>query len=702
MLKSLYIATNAPRCGKSLISLGIMEILSRRVERLGFFRPIIRQTETPDNDIELMRQRYQLQGPYESFYGMGIDDATTLITSGKAQEVRTQIFAKYKELERNCDFVVCEGSDLTGLATELEFDFNAHFANQIDAPVVVVANGHDKQREEIVGLASLVRESFEDEGCRLLAIMLNRVPSSIFEDVCSDIKSKWTHSTPVYTLPEDEILSKPTIGHIAKILKARPLHGVHGSLNRLVGSYQVAAMSLSNYMARIQAGSLIITPGDRVDLVLGGLLAFQSNTHPKIAGIVLTGGLALPPAVRRLIKGLGGVPLPIFQVDADTYETAAMVRDVMDTIAPDNSPKIAAALGLFEKHVNIQEFKQQIEITRSGRVTPVMFQYELIERAQQNKRHIVLPEATDERILKSAEVLLRRGVVDLTLLGKEGVVQLLATAAGLDLRGVKIVDPATSPHLEDYAQTYYECRKHKGITEERARDIMLDVSYFGTMMVHKGDADAMVSGAVHTTGHTIRPALEFIKVHPSRKIVSSVFFMCLNNRVHVFGDCAVNPNPNPEQLADIAIASADTARAFKIEPRIAMLSYSSGASGKGEDVDKVREATALVKQLRPDLLIEGPIQFDAAVDPGVGRQKMPDSEVAGQATVFIFPDLNTGNNTYKAVQRSANAIAMGPVLQGLRKPVNDLSRGCSVADIVNTVAITAIQAQTQEQPAEEA
>lgn len=695
MLKSLYIATNAPRSGKSLISLGIMEILSRQVERLGFFRPIIRQTKTPDNDIELMRQRYQLQGPYESFYGMGIDEATSLITSDKSQEVLTRIFGRYKELERNCDFIVCEGSDLTGLATELEFDFNAKMANQIDAPIVVVANGHSKTREEAVDLARLVRESFEDEECRILTVLLNRVSPPIFDDVCSDLKTQWNHEIPVFALPEEDILSQPTIDCIARTLKARPLHGVHGNLNRLVHTYQVAAMNLPNFLARIQNNSLVITPGDRADLVLGSLAAFQSGTHPKIAGIILTGGVSLAPTVRRLIKGLGGVPLPIFQVDIDTYDTASKVRDVIDTIAPDNGPKVAAALGLFEKHVDIHKIEEQIEITRSGRVTPIMFQYELIERAQQNKQRIVLPEANDERILKAAEILLRRDMVNVILLGEESAVQQSAIAAGLNLDGVQIIDPATSPWLDDYAHTYHEQRKHKGITEEKARDVMLDVSYFGTMMVYKDAADAMVSGAVHTTGHTIRPALEFVKVHPSRKIVSSVFFMCLNNRVQVFGDCAVNPNPEPEQLADIAIASAETAQAFDIEPRIAMLSYSSGSSGKGADVDKVREATELVREQRPDLLVEGPIQFDAAVDPGVGRQKMPDSEVAGRATIFIFPDLNTGNNTYKAVQRSANAIAMGPVLQGLRKPVNDLSRGCTITDIVNTVAITAIQAQNQ-------
>ena len=693
MLKNLYIATNAPRSGKSLISLGIMEILSRRVERLGFFRPIIRQTETPDNDIELMRQRYSLQFPYESLYGMSLEEARSLASQGKSDEVLTRIFTRYKELERHCDFIVCEGSDLTGLATSLEFDFNAQIATQIDAPVVVVANGFEKTREETLTLARLLKESFADEGCHVLAIMLNRVPKAIIEDVKDDLRQKWTHDTLVCALPEKKALGRPTISRVAEALNAKRLCGTHGNLNRLVRRNRVAATELSNFLCRIKDGDLVITPGDRADLIVGSLAAFQSTTLPKVAGLILTGHLEPTPAVRRLIEGFEDA-LPIYSVETGTYETATRVGEVTDTIAPENGPKMATALGHFEEHVDLQKLASLFEIARSKRVTPVMFQYNLIERAHTEKKRVVLPEGKDERILRATEILLRRNVADITLLGQETGIRLQAEEIGVDLTGVDIVDPISSPWLDNYAWTYYELRGHKGITLEQARDNMLSVSYFGTMMVYKDDADAMVSGAIHTTGNTIRPALEFIKVHPNRRVASSVFFMCMPDQVQVFGDCAINPDPNYEELADIAIASADTAQSFGVEPRIAMLSYSSGASGKGEDVDKVRAATERVQELRPDLLVEGPIQFDAAVDPDVGRQKCPGSDVAGRATVFIFPDLNTGNNTYKAVQRSANVIAMGPVLQGLRKPVNDLSRGCTVADIVNTVAITAIQAQS--------
>ena len=328
-------------------------------------------------------------------------------------------------------------------------------------------------------------------------------------------------------------------------------------------------------------------------------------------------------------------------------------------------------------------------------ITPHMFQYQLTKWAKSEIKHIVLPEGNEDRILKAAARLIDQKIVELTLLGDPVEIAASVKRLGLtlDLSSIRIVDPVKSAYYEDYVQTFYELRKHKNVELEMAKDTMTDVSYFGTMMVYKGHADGMVSGAVHTTQHTIRPALQFIKTKPGISVVSSVFFMCLPDRVCVFGDCAVNPNPTSEQLSEIAISSAESCRLFGIEPKVAMLSYSSGTSGEGEEVEKVRRATELVKQKRPDLKVEGPIQYDAAVDPVVGKQKLPNSEVAGKATVLIFPDLNTGNNTYKAVQRETGALAIGPMLQGLNKPVNDLSRGCTVDDIFNTVIITAIQSQ---------
>jgi phosphate acetyltransferase len=372
------------------------------------------------------------------------------------------------------------------------------------------------------------------------------------------------------------------------------------------------------------------------------------------------------------------------------------VSGVYAGIDPGCSRKIARSLGVFESNVDLGLLERRIDVMRSERVTPLMFQNGLLSRARARRRHVVLPEGTEERILRAAEIVRLRDVVDLTLLGNPGAVAEKIAALGLSLEGVRVVDPLTSEWREDFGRTYFELRKHKGVSPEMAHDAMADSSYFGTMMVHRGLADGMVSGAVHTTQHTIRPALEFVRTRPGVSIVSSVFFMCLPDRVLVYGDCAINPDPNAEQLAHIAISSADTARSFGVEPRVAMLSYSTGESGKGADVDKVKEATRIAHALRPDLKLEGPIQYDAAIDPDVARVKLPGSEVAGHATVFIFPDLNAGNNAYKAVQRAASAVAIGPVLQGLKKPVNDLSRGCTVTDIVNTIAITAIQAQGEE------
>jgi phosphate acetyltransferase len=345
--------------------------------------------------------------------------------------------------------------------------------------------------------------------------------------------------------------------------------------------------------------------------------------------------------------------------------------------------------------VDTQAIEEQVIAFQPRGITPGMFLFTLQQKAREQKMHIVLPEGEDERILRATEHLLNHKLVKLTLIGKEEELERKISRLGLNFSrdDFQILDPVTYEGFEDFVNTFYGLRQHKGITMDIARDVMADVSYFGTMMVYKGLADGMVSGAQHTTQHTIRPALQFIKTQPGIQVVSSIFFMALDDRVLVYGDCAVNPNPSAEELAEIGIASAETSKTFGIVPRVAMLSYSSGSSGKGEDVEKVRKATRLIRERRPDLQVEGPLQYDAAVDPGVAAKKMPDSDVAGQATVLIFPDLNTGNNTYKAVQRETGAMAIGPMLQGLNKPVNDLSRGATIEDVINTVIITAIQAQ---------
>ena len=692
MSRNLYVAAIEARSGKSLIVLGLMQLLSRRIQKLGLFRPVIRGGSRRDNDIELVRRRFGLELPYDAMYAVSSLEAEEMAADGRRDELLERVFAKCKEAERACDFLLCEGTDFTGVTSAFELGFNADVANQIGSPVLIVAAGQGKESHEIVDGVRAAREAFGEHGCAVTATIVNRVAPARLEKVSRALQRAWPYDDPVYVLPDDEMLGKPTVGEIVQALHAEPVRSGEHGLDRVVLNFKVGAMLLPEFLEHVEEGSLIITPGDRADVILGSLATLYSSSYPNVAGILLSGGLRPEHSVRRLIEGFTRPAPPIYSVPTDTYTTATNVASVHAVIAPDNDRKIAEALAVFESHVDVPQLESRIDVARSPRRTPRMFEYELIERARAQKQRIVLPEGNDDRILKACDILLRRSVVDVTLLGRPCDIQERVSALGLDVGRATLVEPERSEWQEDFAQTYFEMRKDKGATEDSARDTLRDVNYFATMMVHKGLADGMVSGAAHTTGQTIRPAFEIIGTEPHCPLVSSVFFMCLADRVLVYADCGVNPNPNPEQLAHIAISSARTAELFGIEPRIAMLSYATGDSARGEDVDKVREATRIAQELRPDLELEGPLQYDAAVDPGVARTKMPGSRVAGRATVFIFPDLNAGNNTYKAVQRSANAVAIGPVLQGLRRPVNDLSRGCTVGDVIADVAITAIQA----------
>jgi len=691
--RSVYLTAMGPASGKSIVALGVVEHLSRRVSRLGFFRPIVQSV--PDNDTELIRVRYQLDDDQVA-HAFTADELRSLV-SGTREIVDAGIahaLAEFKALEARCDVVVIEGTDFTGPSSPLEFDFNARVARHLGAPVLAVINGYDHEVEHIVENVRVSEESLDGQGDTVLALIVNRVFPEYLKAVNAAFADRPAGAPPVWALPEDDGLHYPTLAELGQALDAELLAGDGDDLNREVRRVKVAAMSVPNLLDHVEEGTVFIAPGDRPDVMVAAALTRHSGAIPSVAGIVLSGGLRLDQRVADLIGGLGdgGKPLPLLAVDADTFDTANAAAAVEGAITPANERKIEAALGLFEAHVDLGRLDQRVSLARSTVVTPLMFQYELIERAKAATARIVLPEGTDERILEAADRLVRRKVCDLTLLGPESSVRQRISELGLDLDEVSIVDPADSPWREDFAEAYRQLRAHKGVTTDQAHDALADESFFGTMMVQQGIVDGMVSGAAHTTAHTIRPALEIIRTSPDTSIVSSVFLMLLADRVLVYGDCAINPDPNAAQLADIAISSAATAQLFGIVPRVAMLSYSTGESGAGVDVDKVRAATERVRALRPDLMVEGPIQYDAAVDASVARTKLPDSEVAGQATVFIFPDLNTGNNTYKAVQRSAGAVAVGPVLQGLRRPVNDLSRGATVTDIVNTVAITAIQA----------
>ncbi len=693
MAQGLYIAGTEASNGKSVIVLAMMEHLMGHGRRTGFFRPVIRSEEGRDSLIHLIQTRYALEYPYDAMYGCTYENARNLITAGKLNSLYSIILEKYKALEEKCDFVLCCGTDYTGVSAALEFDVNVDVATNLGCLMLPVIKGNGRKPGQLTPFVQALIKSLHEKKCETIAVIINRVIPDHAAGVKKALKETLQDSVPVYVIPEHPVLGKPTIGEIASALKAEWISRDDEAMDREVTHFQVAAMELPNFLDHLEAGSLIITPGDRSDMILGSILSDTSDAYPRISGLLLSGNLKPAPQVQRLIEGLHTAPVPVFMVGTDTFTTATNASKILAVITPESKRKIAAALGIIEENVDIAELEKLISGAPSKGITPLMFEYELINRAKEVRQHIVLPEGLDERILRAAEILLLRGVADITLLGEPDEVAHKINTLGLSLEEATIINPADSDLREKFAAAYFELRRHKGISEQMAYDTMADVSYFGTMMVHSGKTDGMVSGAVHTTQHTIRPSFEIIKTKPGCSIVSSVFLMCLADRVLVYGDCAVNPDPTAEQLADIAISSAETAVMFGIVPRVALLSYSTGKSGKGKDVEKVRKATDIARELRPELKLEGPIQYDAAVDSAVAKTKMPDSDVAGRATVFIFPDLNTGNNTYKAVQRSAGAVAIGPILQGLNKPVNDLSRGCTIPDIVNTVTITAIQAQ---------
>jgi phosphate acetyltransferase len=702
--RSVYLTGLESGGGKSAIALGVAELLSRRVERLGAFRPLTRETQDPI--VELLRARYQIP---DQAAGVGptYREAAAMVGAGRQDELVAAIVERYHAVARDRDAVVVVGTDFgrdTGdphaeLALPDELAFNLRLATEVGAAVLPVVDGRGRTADEVAAAVRSAYYALSDRangsradggraGQHVVAVIANRVaPSDRDAALCEVARLP----VPVYAVPDVPAVSAPTVAEVAAALDATPVLGCGpDAMNRDVLDVVVGGATVPTFLDYLSDGCLVVTPGDRADLLVATAAAHSSG-HTSIAGVVLTLGVQPDPRVTALI-GRFEAPPPVTSVRLDSYDTVAALTGLEGRLPPGNPRKADAALGAFESSVDIAELSRRLDVARSDRVTPMMFEYELIERARANRRHVVLPEGVEERILRAAEILLRRGVADLTLLGAAEEVARRTRELGLDLAAAAVVDPVHSPWREEFAAEYARLRAHRGVTLDAARDQVADVNYFGTMMVHSGRADAMVSGCVHPTADTIRPAFEVIRTVPGVSIASSVFFMCLPDHVLVYGDCAINPDPTAEQLADIAISSAGTAARFGVAPRVAMLSYSTGASGEGADVDKVAKATALVRERRPDLPVAGPIQYDAAVDPTVAAAKLPGSPVAGRATVFIFPDLNTGNNTYKAVQRSAGAVAVGPVMQGLRKPVNDLSRGATVADIVSTVAITAIQA----------
>ena len=697
MTKNVFIASAEPYSGKSIVSLGLVNMLLGKAQKVGYFKPIINPdpNEKKDVHIDTITSFFGLPHTYNDSYAFTRQQALKMFEMENQGALIDTVIHKIKKLEETHDFILIDGSDFVGEGTSFELEANISIAKNVNAPVILVVSGDHKTVPQVLNAALTIWRSFEARELQVIGLIVNKVQPDQVESLKDFLSSQLQETVALSIIPEIKNLDAPTMKEIADHLNGKIVLGQERLTNQ-VDNFITGAMQVPQFLNHVKENVVIVTPSDRGDIVISALQANLSTNYPTVAGIVLTGGGQLDKPVQRLIEGLQTV-VPIISVTTGTFETTAHVSSIRSRITPDNKQKIQLAIDTFNKYVDVQSLDEKLVTFESEGITPHMFQYQITKRARSQRKHIVLPEGNDDRVLTAAARLQNQDIVDLTVLGDPTQIAASIKRLGLNLdtNRMQIIDPANSDLYNDYVQTLYELRKSKNVSLEMARDLMTDVSYFGTMMVYKGHADGMVSGAVHTTQHTIRPALQFVKTKPGISVVSSIFFMCLPDRVTVFGDCAVNPDPTAEQLAEIAISSAESSQNFGIEPRIAMLSYSSGSSGEGADVEKVRQATAIVKQKRPDLKVEGPIQYDAAVDPVVGRQKLPSSEVAGRANVLIFPDLNTGNNTYKAVQRETGALAIGPMLQGLNKPVNDLSRGCTVDDIFNTVIITAIQGQEE-------
>ena len=693
-MSAVYVASPEGDTGKSAIALGILHRLAATVARVGVFRPIARgdgsgdvageNSERRDYILELLLEHTTAGLPYEDCVGVSYqqlnDDPDTALGD---------IVDRFHRVADQSDVVLVVGSDYTDVAAPSELSMNARIAANLGAPVVLAVRGKDRRPDQVAQIVEVCIDEIAAQHAHTAAVVVNRCDPASMADVVAALQN----IEPVsFVLPEEPLLVAPSVAELQAAVVGTLLRGDPAMLTREVLDVLVAGMTAEHVLERLTEGAAVITAGDRSDVVLAVLSAHAAEGFPSLSCVVLNGGLTLHPSVESLVSGLG-LGLPILETTFGTFETASRVAATRSRMTKLSQRKIDIALALMDTHVDIENLLTHLTVAIPSVVTPQMFTHRLLNRARSDRKHIVLPEGNDDRILKAAGRLLQRKVTDLTILGEEAQIRSRAAELGVDLSQAVVLDPQTSELCDQFAQQYAALRSHKAITVEQARETIHDVSYFGTMLVHNNMVDGMVSGARHTTAHTIRPAFEIIKTTEGVSTVSSIFLMCLADEVLAYGDCAIVPDPTAEQLADIAISSARTAAQFGITPRVAMLSYSTGTSGTGADVEKVRKATELVRSRDPGLLVEGPIQYDAAVEPSVAATKMPDSLVAGHATVLIFPDLNTGNNTYKAVQRSAGAIAIGPVLQGLNKPVNDLSRGALVEDIVNTVAITAIQAQ---------
>jgi phosphate acetyltransferase len=695
MPHTLYLVPCGGGVGLTSLALGLVRALDNRGTRVAFFKPIAQPAlhdTGPERSTHFIRQTSSLKPTAP----LSLEEASRLILGRRTDELFERVLRDYQASASDADVVVVEGLAHTYDALG-EGSLNQELVRTLSAEVILVGSLGATPLAEFEAQLEMTASQFGGFGPgRVIGCFVNRVPTpdsrgrvSLYgEAEAGVLRLSKPHFNVIGAIPENpELIAYRTID-IARQLGAEVVH--EGEImTRRAKKITLLARTVPNLVDTLVAGSILVTPGDRADVVLAVALA-AINKVP-ISGLILTGGIELPAPILELCRSALATGLPVLKVQTNTWETANQLAGMSPEIPIDDLERVLRGMNFVASHIDTDWIAAHSQIPIQKRVSPAAFCYRLTELARAAKKRIVLPEGNEPRTIRAAAICAERGIARCVLLGDPAEVRRVAEALEVELPSdVEILDPSSV--RANYVAPLVEMRKHKGLSPQGAADFLEDNVWLGTMMLALGEVDGLVSGAIHSTANTIRPALQIIKTKPDAKVVSSIFFMCLPEQVLVYGDCAVNPDPDAATLADIAIQSADSAARFGITPSVAMISYSTGESGSGTDVDKVREATRIAQAARPDLSLDGPLQYDAAVIPEVAASKAPHSPVAGHATVFIFPDLNTGNTTYKAVQRSAHVISIGPMLQGLRRPVNDLSRGALVEDIVYTIALTVIQA----------
>ena len=679
MKNSLYISSSEKSAGSFITAIGIFHHLKKLFKNVGFFRPIGSEYS---NKIELMNDYFGLDEDINNCYGVSKEEASKFIAEDRMNDLSEIILQKYSKYKKNYDFVLLHGFNSSSLDANISKDININLAKNLNALFMPVLSGYKKDISHIKQMIKLEKDYINKSKVSHLYTITTRVSR--------DNLSKLNDDSSLF-LRECPRIGSLSLETIKESLDCNIISSHTSLIEHYIDKRIIADMGIDILSEKLTADDLIIVSKNNSDTLLSLLYAQNSRDVLKIGAILLVGDGKLPKQTMQILKGINNLNTIILDTKIDAYEVAGKIESLSVRMSKQEKGKIKDAIELVQERIPLEVLKDKLNASYEDIMTPFMFEHYIFQKAKANMKNIILPESNDERILQASCFLQNKEIVNITLLGDKDEIINKCKSLGLDASKVNIVNPKTSKLKKGMIDEFYNLRKHKGLTKEHAIDLLEDMTYFATMMVQMGYADGMVSGAIHTTANTIRPALQIIKCEDNIDIVSSVFFMCMDTKVLMFGDCAINQNPNAKQLAQIAISSAKLSKQFGFEPKIAMMSYSSGGSGAGKDVEKVQEATKIVQENK-DILVEGPLQYDSAIDKKVGKLKMPDSKVAGVANVLIFPDLNTGNNTYKAVQRSSNTIAIGPILQGLRKPVNDLSRGCNKDDIINTVVITALQA----------